>query len=847
MAMTAFELFGVLKLDAKEFEKGLNNARDKAGSLGSTFSRVGGAVGGALATAARVGMAAVTAATGAAVAFGKASVNAATEFESAFTGVRKTVDATEEEYKQLSDWILEASTRMASSQEEIAGTMEIAGQLGIRGVEGLEKFTETMIMLGDTTNLNAEEAASALAKFGNIAGISAEDTDRIGSTIVALGNNFATTEADIVNMSTRLASAGTIAGFSATDILALSTAMSSVGINAEAGGTAMSTVLTKIGRAVDDGIDPANEKLQLFATTAGMSMEEFTAAWKGDPTVALQGFIKGLNGVIDAGGNVTAILDNLDISGIRETNTIKSLALASDVLTGAVDMANTAFDENIALQREAELRYGTTESAAIQAANSFKNLRIAIGEELKPVYSDLMSFASESMEAMTKGFQEGGLEGLMKSLGEALSNGLAMLNEKLPDFFDAGLALLNALGQGIIDNLDSIIDTAFLILSRFGEELMNALPQIYDILMEVGNRILSSIADAVANTDFSQLAATLKEKIEGAVENFGQSGFSQMFVVATQLIMDLVQGLADAAPELLPAAMDMILTFEEYLIDQLPEMTKAAVELVVGLVEGLTSGDTIGRLLIAAVDIIMALAEGLIDALPRLIESLPVIIEGLVNGLMDLAGRLATAAPELVRNISAGLIKAIPSLIKAVPELIGALVAAFINHGVNLFKAGINLVQKAKEGFSSLDPAQWGRDLIDKFVAGIRGAIDRVKTAVTNVADVVKSILGFSEPEEGPLSNFHTYAPDMMQLFAQGIKDNEDIVMDQLKKSFDFSDVMATQTVNMESGGESRGNVVNGGVTLNIYGAEGQNTKELADVVMDRIMRLMNAGAAVYA
>ena len=146
MAMTAFELFGVLKLDATEFHKDLSEAKTKASGLGNTFSKVGSAIGGGLMTAAKVGVAAVGAATTAAVAFGKSSISAASSFESAFTGVKKTVDATEEEYKQLSNWIMEASTKMASSKEEIAGTMEIAGQLGISGVEGLQKFTETMIM-----------------------------------------------------------------------------------------------------------------------------------------------------------------------------------------------------------------------------------------------------------------------------------------------------------------------------------------------------------------------------------------------------------------------------------------------------------------------------------------------------------------------------------------------------------------------------------------------------------------------------------------------------------------------------------------------------------------------------
>lgn len=495
MSMTAFELLGVLKLDASEFNSGMESAVRNGTVAGNLISDAIGA-----------GAKAIEAGAKAVIGFGQSSVSAATSFESAFTGVRKTVDATEQEYDALSGWIMDASTRMASSKEEIAATMEIAGQLGIRGVEGLEKFTETMIMLGDTTNLNAEEAASALAKFGNIAGIAAEDTDRIGSVIVALGNNFATTEADIVNMSTRLASAGTIAGLSATDILALSTAMSSVGINAEAGGTAMSTIITKMGRAVDGGLDPANDKLQLFAAVAGTSAEDFIDAWKTEPTAALQDFVKGLDSVIDSGGNVTGILDDLGIKGIRETNTIKSLALASDVLTGAVGMANQAFADNTALQNEAELRYGTLESQTKQAAESFKNLQVQIGEKLTPVFQEFLGLSSSVMQSMTEGFNQNGVEGLMESFGQGIAQGLEKVLNYMPNAINMGKNLIGALVKGISQNRKKILDTGVQIIKAFVDGILGESPTIVSAFQGIADAIDGVLGFIERNSSMIQSA-----------------------------------------------------------------------------------------------------------------------------------------------------------------------------------------------------------------------------------------------------------------------------------------------------------------------------------------------------
>ena len=145
------------------------------------------------------------------------------------------------------------STEIPATTDEIAAVAEAAGQLGIQK-DSLLDFTETMIMMGTATNMTADEAATSLAQFANITGTSADEYDRLGSTIVALGNNFATTESEITEMATRLASAGTLAGLTEAEILALSTAMSSVGIEAEAGGTAMTQTLSAIESAVTLGM-----------------------------------------------------------------------------------------------------------------------------------------------------------------------------------------------------------------------------------------------------------------------------------------------------------------------------------------------------------------------------------------------------------------------------------------------------------------------------------------------------------------------------------------------------------------------------------------------------------------
>lgn len=188
-------------------------------------------------------------------------------------------------------------------------------------------------------------------------------------------NNFATTESDIVSMANRLAASGTLAGLTNQEILGLATAMSSVGIEAEAGGTAMTQTLSAIESAVSAG----GEDLQKFATVAGESAQEFADKWKNHPVEAIQDFIRGLGKLDEKGESATMVLDEMGLSGVRQSNMLKSLALAADTMTGAVDLSNRAWSENTALTNEASTRYETTESKLRMLKNQVVDMAIDFG------------------------------------------------------------------------------------------------------------------------------------------------------------------------------------------------------------------------------------------------------------------------------------------------------------------------------------------------------------------------------------------------------------------------------------------------------------------------------------
>lgn len=344
---------------------------------------------------------------------------ASMDFESAITGVAKTTDLTDEELAAMSDSIKALSTEIPATTEEIAAVAEAAGQLGIQK-DALLDFTEIMTMLGTATNMTADEAATALARFANITGMATDNYGRLGSVIVDLGNNFATTESEIVAMGTRLASAGKLAGLTEPEIMALAAAMSSVGIEAEAGGTAMTQTLNAIEKAVAKGGDDLAE----FARIAGMSSEEFSSAWKNDAMSALTSFIGGLGKLDEQGESTVLVLEDLGLTGIRQSNMLKALGLAADQMTGAVNTANTAWQQNTALTNEANKRYAIAQSRLTMMQNAYNNLKVAIGDAYTPALSEAYGVGTKVLNEITKFVQANpgvvaAITGLSTALGAA--------------------------------------------------------------------------------------------------------------------------------------------------------------------------------------------------------------------------------------------------------------------------------------------------------------------------------------------------------------------------------------------------------------------------------------------
>ena len=298
------------------------------------------------------------------------------QYESAMAGVKRTVGGSDAFISDLGETFKELSTQIPITAEELAGIATTAGQLGIAQSD-VESFTKVMAQLATTTDLTADDAATMLAQFANITGTT--DYERLGSTVAELGDATATTASKVVQMSQGMAASASQAGFSETDILAVSAAVGSLGIEAQAGSTAMSTLISTLYKSVETG-----DKLEDFASVAGMTATEFKQAWGEDAVGAMNSFIQGLNDTERNGKSAVVILDELGINNVRQTKAILGLASAGDLLSNTIDQANNAWDSNTALAEKAGVMYGTTEAKLTMMQNAANNVKIAVGDALTP-------------------------------------------------------------------------------------------------------------------------------------------------------------------------------------------------------------------------------------------------------------------------------------------------------------------------------------------------------------------------------------------------------------------------------------------------------------------------------
>lgn len=824
------EVNGGLK-DAANASVDLEN---KSSGVGRALQSIGNIARGAAVAGLAVLTAGIIAAATATTTLATNAIQTSISVESAFAGVAKTTDGLVDSYGNLTllgedikQQFREIAKDVPIALESLLAIGELGGQLGIPR-EALADFARTIADLAISTNLTEESAADGFARIANIyeiaADLIAENTSRAGSAVVDLGNNFAATEAEILDFATRIAGAAKIAGLTQADIFGIGAAMSSVGVEAEAGGTAVQKVLLSIHEAVVTG----SKDLELLADVAGVSAQEFASLWQQDAGAAFTMFVEGLGA---AGDDAIGILDELDLKDQRLIRAFLSLAGAGNLLEEAMLAGNQAFAENTALMEEAQQRYNTTESGLELIKNRLRDMSLTLGDMLKEgALAKIIDAALPAIDTLAAK-----LPGMLDMLAPTIDRGaekigelIALFIENLPGAIDSTVLFItdtlipgfNSFSAFINDTLIPAINGFLAVVTPIIEPLMewfSASDLLVGALLAIGAGLLSVIIPAVATfiasaapviALFAALVAAGALLSKAWEENF--LNIRAIVETAMAVAQKVWQAFQDTVvdqvwPRLQDAFNELTLAFEAMGIDwedvaKVVEVVAAiiaavlillvaviagAIESIAGILQALArffhhAADDIKNILDGLSKVIMGVFDfwaGLFTLdFDRMMKGFLSIWEGVFQTIY---GILGTAA-ELIIGAFDVIYSAIEGFASGFAELIYNLYNELVGHSIIP-----DLVNEMVRLFTEIDWLGIGADIVLGILKGIKDNADKVlselKALAANALKAAKKALGIKSPSK-PFKAMGENLPNAMKMGVERMRDLPVRAMETLGK-----------------------------------------------------------------
>lgn len=694
------DLFFRIGVDSSELDRALADASKKASSFGSAFkSGVGTVLG--------VGAKAVGVATAAVGAFAGTSVKAGSDFDKAMSQVAATMGVTKDDIGELTEFAQEMGRTTAFSASEAADAMNILAMAGYSAKDSMATLPSVLNMAA-AGGLSIADAADYAT--GIMAGFSRETLD-------------ATTIADKLAV---------VASSAKGDVRSFGEGLNTVAGMANTTGQSMNDMTVALGILGNNNVAAAEAGNALSRTLKNLYQPTDSAAKAmkklGVSSYDAEGNARPLQDVlIDLNSSMEGWSDeakNQYLSQIFDAATLKTVpALLNNATNEWDELDKKLQNSKDAAENMAKVQLDNLPGDITKFKSALEGAQITISDGLTPTLRKFVQFGTKSVSSLTDAYKKGGTEGLMSALGGALSNGISMITGMLPDFINAGMSLLGALGQGIIDNLPQLVDAATQIVVQLANGLVKALPE----LAKGAITLIQSLKESFANN-----AGTLMQ-------------------VGSELLSMLWQGVTEGLPMLTQGAVELMGNLATYLQNAIPQLLPVALNALMEFSGSLR--ENAGLLVDGALDLIMALADGLIASLPVMIETIPTIVSNIAGIINDNAPKLIATGIELIGSLVAGIIDAIPTLIAEFPKIVQAIFDVItavnwislgntiingIKNGVTNLAAQIpqklsEIGQKAFDALKNVDWRNLGSTIINFIVNGIRGLI-------TQIPNVLKSI-----------------------------------------------------------------------------------------------------------
>lgn len=793
MSNVVFELFAKLGLDSSDYEKGLDNAKGKATSAGSLISN-------GLKTIGKVGAVALGAATTAVGAFATSSIKAGSDFDKSMSQVAATMGKTMDEMQNEVGSVDLAWGTFSGNLREYAQEMgrntafsatQAADALNYMALAGYDTQT-SMQMLPNVLNLAAAgsmdlaRASDMVTDTQTAFGISLERTSQMvdemakaastGNTSVEqLGDAFLVVGglAQEMNGGMVQLSDGTTATYDNVQELEIAlTAMANAGIKGSEAGTHMRNMLLKLASPTEDGY------------------KAFTAL--GVSVFDSEGKMRSLAGIMeDLDGAMAELTQEEKLQAISDIFNTRDTAAAEALLNAVGDdwasIAESILDADGAAQQMADTQLDNLAGDVTLFKSALEGAQIAVSDQLTPTLRQFVQFGTDGLSRLTDAFQKGGITGAMAEFGTILSEGITMVTEMLPEAINAGMELLGAVGQGILDNLPVIVDAAVQIVVMLVQGLVQALPELATGVVTLITSLGQSLSDNAETLLEAgrQLLSFVWEGIQTHLPTMLQSG--------AEIIANLANGFLENLPSMIEAAGNLLNEVLNFFMSNLPQFWETGLNLIINIVNGIINN--LPQIIQAVVQIITQFQQTIIENLPQILQ----------KGI------------EILGQLIAGLIQAIPQLIAAIPQIITSIVNTFGQY--DWLSIGVNILEGIKDGILS----------------AVGAVIDAAKEAAGAIWDSITGFFDIHSP-----SKRMAWVGEMLDKgLANGIDAYSGLVDDAIGNVSDIADINAETNINRS--GTNGTNMANN-VIINVYGAPGQDEEEIAikvaNVLRDKVVSI---------
>lgn len=761
-----------------------DNGLDNASRNTNSF---GDKIKGGLATVGKMGAAALTATTAAVTGFGLASVKTSMDFDSSMSNVAAISGATGDDLDALRSKAKEmgSSTKFSASEAADAmGYMAMAGWKTGDMLDGIEGIMNLAAASGEDLATTSDIVTDALTAFG----LQASDSGHFADVLAAASSNANTNVSMLGESFKYVAPVAGAMGYSAEDVSIALGLMANSGIKASSAGTALRTLMTNMAKPT--------KQMAAAMDTLGVSLTDD------------EGNMKSLQEVmLDLRGGFSKLTDSqkaevaASLAGKEGMSGLLAIVNSSDAdfnkLTDAI------YNSNGAAENMAEVMQDNLGGNLTRLKSAFEGLQIAIGEQLSPTLNEFVGFAADGLSRLTAAFEEGGLASAVQVFGELVSDGLQLIVDSLPRAIEVGGQVLLAIAQGIGEALPKLITTAIDLLSKLGDYL-----------------------------------------IEGASGGNG----SDFGVKLAEIIIAIGKFLIENIPKLAEAALKIVAGLAMMIISASAELLKAAVPLIAKLVEGI--GKQFKKLIDAGKDIVKKIIEGIKNKFNDVRNSGKDIVTKISDGIKNSFNTIKSKASELINAFKSKIVESAQNLVSS-----GAEIVVKIAYGIGTgFNNITNKVYELKDKIVQAVEAcaSWWENLGYNIVRGIADGITKfgawVKNAIMNLAneawESIKAFFGIESP-----SKLMKWAGQMIdEGLAQGIDDGSDGVQDAMDELNDIvSGPLDAGISTSTSYSDSRNAATTGGITINVYGAVGQDVNDLADVVAQKLENAVQRKKAVFA